>query len=542
MFRRETRLGEGNGRYGLQVKTPSRSRKGAVLVVAVVIAVIFAIVGFAILALAEQEIILTKIEMDKVKAFYYAESGLAKLSETLQTPIAGNFNEVLEGSIEQGSFRVQLDTNQSPCYAISTGISGTIQKKIRVQANFLAPPFENAVFAMNASGGSWAFQLRGSGSRPDRNDRGGRDTVNGNIFVDGDAFLYEESSINPAPVPNRCGLNGDVGATGNISVLDSASVSGAINRHAEEPPPVDLTAMNYAVNNTHDVAQIFRDARVSSGYLPRGNPLRDVFVKNPSGMSTECSSTPNIDDYFFEPSSGFVFGTEKTGATPVHMGNNRVYYVDGDVWVHSQQTYGFKVDGKVTIVATGDIHICDNIEYKDSNSLLGLVALGKYDGSGTLTSGGNIYFGDPRYGTMYTIAGLMFAANDFLYNTDAVSRRTAEPTSGFTVNGSFSAMNKVSVERDWYDKTTTTTTTDRHGHTTTTTTTEARPARYDTATSRWVDCETGTTLTTTEFNSRRHYQMIVNYDDRVRDQATQPPGLPRGGTKIFAGFSNWEEL
>jgi hypothetical protein len=36
--------------------------------------------------------------------------------------------------------------------------------------------------------------------------------------------------------------------------------------------------------------------------------------------------------------------------------------------------------------------------------------------------------------------------------------------------------------------------------------------------------------------------MIVNYDDRVRSTETQPPGLPRGGASIFAGFSNWEEL
>lgn len=36
--------------------------------------------------------------------------------------------------------------------------------------------------------------------------------------------------------------------------------------------------------------------------------------------------------------------------------------------------------------------------------------------------------------------------------------------------------------------------------------------------------------------------MIVNYDDRVRTPSTQPPGLPRGGLKIFAGYSNWEEV
>jgi hypothetical protein len=121
---------------------------------------------------------------------------------------------------------------------------------------------------------------------------------------------------------------------------------------------------------------------------------------------------------------------------------------------------------------------------------------------------------------------MMFAAKDFLFNTDAISRVTGEPTSGFKVNGSFGAMGRVSVERDWYTNGTT-----------------ARPAKYNPATGQWADVGTGTVLTATQIGTLRHYQMIINYDDRVRSQATRPPGLPIGnGTKIFVGFSNWEEL
>ena len=519
-----------------------RREKGIVLVIVIILAVILTIIGFAVLTLAEQEIIQTRIDADKTKAFYMAEAGLAKLQEQLQKPVTGDLNEVLAGTLEQGSYSVAIDTNTTPCYAVSTGISGTIQKKIRVQAAFLATPFEDAIYAMNSSGGSWEFQLRGTGNpvASGGREKGGKDEINGNISIDGDAYFYEESQVNHAPSPNKWNLDGDVSATGKISTFGSASIAGSRTPYAEEPEPIDLTAMDYAVNNTNNVSQAFQDAHVTSGYLPSGNALRDVFVKNPSDRSAECSSTTG-DDYFFEPSSGFVAGTEKTGATPIHAGNNKVYYVDGDVWVNSKLTYGFKMDGKVTIVATGNIHVCDNIEYKDSSSLLGLVALGKYDSSGHLTSGGDIFFGDPRYGTMYVLSGMMYAAKDFLFNTDAVSRATAEPTSGFTVNGSFAAMGQVKIERDWYDKTTTTTTTS-YGHTTTTTTTTAMSARYNSATGTWVDSQTGTALTATQVSSIRHYQMIVNYDDRVRSPDTQPPGLPRGGTKIFSGFSNWEEL
>jgi hypothetical protein len=504
--------------------------KGLVLPVVIAIAVIFTIIGLAILTLAEQETILGRIEQDKARAFYLAEAGLAKMQEQLQMPVSGDINRCFAESMESGRYNVVLDTNHSPCYVISTGVSANIQKKIRVQANFLAAPFEDAVYAMNKAGGSWAFSLRGQGGpvASSGRERGGRDVVSGNIFVDGDAFFYEQSQVNAAPTPNIWNLHGDVGATGNISVLGSATIAGTTSPNSREPDLIDLSSMDYANNNTYNVGQVFQSAGVTSGHLPNGNALRDIFMKNPSDRSDECASTAG-DDYFFEPSGGFVLGNEKNGATPIHVGSDRIYYVDGDVWVHSQQTFGYLMDGKITIVATGNIHICDNIQYADSASMLGLIALGKYDSSGNLVSGGDIYFGDPRYGTMYLVSGMMFAANDFLFNSDTVTRNPAEPTTGFTINGSFAAVDKVIVERDWYTKTVGASTT-------------AMPAHYNSATGQWVDSKTGVVLNATEIGSIRHYQMIVNYDARVRSQETQPPGLPRGGTRIFAGFSNWEEL
>jgi hypothetical protein len=91
-------------------------------------------------------------------------------------------------------------------------------------------------------------------------------------------------------------------------------------------------------------------------------------------------------------------------------------------------------------------------------------------------------------------------------------------------------MGQVSIERDWYSK--------RTGSQSYTPT----PASYNPETNKWVDSETGDTLSRREIDSIRHYQMVVNYDSRVRDPETQPSGLPKGGLRIFAGFSNWEEL
>ena len=508
--------------------------KGSVLVAVIIVAIIFALIGWGVLILAEQQSVLTRIDMDKAKAFYLAEAGLSKYQETLQGHITGGINELLdksfEDTLEQGSYKVELVEEDANIYAVSTGTYGQVQKQIRVKAAFLAAPFEDAVYARNQSGGAWAFQLRGK-DNPVPNgsgETGGKDIINGNISVDGDVAMFEQSSVNKAPAPNKWNLKGDVSATATINLFDTAKIAGSRYPNSPKPDPVDLKEMDYAHNNTHNVAQIFQEAGVASGYLPAGNELHDIFVKNPSDRKTECDSTSG-GDFFLEPKNVTGGGTQFDATTPVHLGNDRVYYVDGDVWVHSHATYGFTIDGKVTIVAAGNIHICDNIKYKDADSVLGLVALGKYDDSGNLISGGNIYFGDPRYGTMYCVSAMMFAGHDFLFNTDPISRKSAEPTTGFTITGCFAAMNEVLVERDWYTKVS--------GMTST-----LKPAYYNTATGQWLDAETKTILTSTQINTRKHYQMIINYDDRVRSPQTQPPLLPRGTSSIFAGFSNWEEL
>ncbi len=500
--------------------------KGFALATVVVFSCIFVILGFSILNLAKTEIILTQKEVDSTKAFYAAEAGLAELTTSLYNK---EFEDIADTALVDASFKVDYYYDEDPPYAISTGRAGNEVKRIKVELSFLIPPYERGIYAGNSDGENWMFTLRGQGDpiAAGGGEVGGRDIIEGNIFVNGDATLYEESSVNPSPMPNPYKYDGNVDSTGATNILDLATVSGTVSEGVAPLDHPGLVKMNYKLNNTHNVSKIFEDEGVNQGYLPSDHELYNVMVKNPSDRGGECGSTSG-DDYFLEPASVSNNGADQKDAkTPLSMGDNRIYYVEGDVWVHSQQTYGFLVDGKVTIVATGDIHISDNIKYADSESLLGLVALGKYNAADKLLEGGNIYFGDPRFGTLYTASALMFAADSFLYSTDSVTGDAAEPETGFSIYGNLNALNQVSIERDWYDDDGTGT---------------ARPASFDSSTAQWVDLETGAALTGAEIGSLRHYQMKISYDDRVRTQDTQPPGLPRGKGTIFGGLKRWEQL
>ena len=336
----------------------AKSKKGLALVTVVVFSCIFVILGFSILNLAKSEIILTRNELDSAKAFYAAESGLAELTTRLHNK---QFENIADTALGKVSYQVDFYYDEDPPYAISTGRAGNEERRIKVELSFLAPPYERGIYAGNSDGENWMFTLRGQGDPQavgwGGGEVGGRDIVEGNIFVNGDATLYEESSVNPSPIPNPYKYDGDVDSTGATNILDSASVSGAVSEGVAPLDHPGLVEMNYELNNTHKVSEIFADEGVKQGYLPSDHELYNVMVKNPSDRSGECASTSG-DDYFLEPASVDNYGADQKDArTPLHMGDNRIYYVDGDVWVHSPRTYGFLVDGKVTIVATGNIQI-----------------------------------------------------------------------------------------------------------------------------------------------------------------------------------------
>jgi len=562
-------------------QTSFDSESGAILLVVIILMLALTITGLAFLSAGVMENSLVRREIHKNQAFYLAEAGIERLTAKLY---AGEHQSIkdkdLEGGGQDGQYRAAVEETtlgeghywveyydgnppDDLPYAISIGqtIKGaevTAEKKIKVTLPFLAEPYEHGIYADSFYSEDWTLELRGTGDpyREGDYEYGGKDTVEGDIYANADVNLYKEASVYEPPDPNTYELLGEVNSTQNIIKHPNPGFAGhapddLCHEHIEPILSPDLRGMNYAENNTHDLGEIFSEEGVSFGQLPSDHPLYDVVMKNPSDRSSECSSTTG-DDYFFEPASIWGAGTPYTGETPLDLGEDRIYYVEGDVWFNSYLTYGFEVSGKTLIVATGDIHISDNIEYADDESLLALVALGNYDEiTGELISGGNIYFGDPEFGTTYTVSAFMFAGNNFLYNVSSTDPDDYQrPETGFNIFGNWVAINEVSVIRDWYET----------GHMETQTvwwpwppheeevwvSDGWNPAYFDLGAGEngeWKD-EDNHSLTEEELSRLRHYQMKVTYDERIRDPETQPVGLPQGygSGSIFAGFTDWEEI
>lgn len=506
----------------LQLACFDGGRQGMALGMVMVIVLAISILGVALMSASTMNSVETSRYLNSVKAFWLAEAGIQRFEKRA---FAGNFTGFSDTALGGGLLQVTVNSNVTPPYAESIAVVHGAEQRVLVHYQYLALSYQHVLFAANRSGSPWSFTLRGTGN-PNASDVGGRDILMGDLYADGDVKLYEQSIVSNAPAPNTFYLSGDVEATGTITLSNSASVTGTRYEHVPDKDAPDLVDMNYASNNTWNISREFQNAGVSSGRLPVGHPLRNVVVKNPSDRSTENSRTTG-DDFYFEPMNANNNGaSQKEARTPLNLGANQTYYADGHVWFHNLDVMGFAVTGTATIAATRDVHISDNLKYATTNSLLGLVALGNYDSSGNLLNGGNVYFGDPEYGTTYTVDAFMFAASNFYYNTSANNpSQQEEPETGFQVFGNFAAMNQVVVYRDWY--------------------TGGSPARpraawYDPSTNRWRDALTLSILgTNTTF---RHYQMIVKYDERIRNQSTQPPRLPRqqgvaGG--MYGGIIDW---
>lgn len=513
---------------------PSGRREGAILAMVMVVVIVVSLLGTGLLSLSSQNALATARTLNATKAFWIAEAGVQRFDKRCINPT----NRVSIGNTPYGDGSYRVDAVLTSVYAI---VSATVQgetKQIRIGVAFLGKPFEQALFSGNGSivgnTNNYIFNMRGSNNPVaygSSGERGGRDIVYGKVYANGDVRLYEQSYVTNAIPPNTYNIRGDVDATGLIVLTNSARIYGTQSNYvAQQALPV---FPDYAKICTYDVAAEFARYNITSGYLPATHPLYNVVVKNPSSRASESALTTG-DDYFFEPSSGFTEGAWNNARTSLLLGENRIYYVDGHVWFNSGQTFGFKVDGKATIAATGDIHISDNLKYANTNSangdMLGLVAVGKTNAVGVY-EGGNIWFGDPKYGTVYTVDAFMFARNDFLYITWNTAGQPQEPDSGFSIFGNYGALGQINIKRDWY-----------------TSGSGARPAYYDDVAGKWKDALDYHVLTTAEANSRRHYQMIVKYDERIRNVLTQPPGLPQqpfdinNANLIYGGVVKWDLL
>jgi len=324
-------------------------------------------------------------------------------------------------------------------------------------------------------------------------------------------------------------VKGDVYSGGNVLVQDDAKITGTIeakgtitgasgNTGVSIPPP-DMAGMDYEHNHDVGVATQFAPggpAKYQTSNQPgkaweitdSANPAH-IFRMNPEDRAEERAQLGNgKNDFFLEdPTFNGKSDPNHIVLTNSDQSAQTVYYVDGNLWVHHKDYYGFKVFANqrdsqdslkgvgpggnkvnVTFVVKGNIFFSDNILLRNKNKD-GLAFIAIKDPA--VANSGNIYIGDPRYGTVEELNCFLYAENNF-YDVNL----TAAGSQSFEINGNMTAGNKVSIQRD-YQKS-----------------------------GKWY-----------------HSKMTVTLDDRLKNGTLSLPGLPQvasGG--VPSKFIAWREL
>jgi len=409
------------------------------------------------------------------KAFFVAESGVTDAMARLQL---GELDELEIGPAQafdpqpysDGTYAVQvelLDETQRVYRILSTGeVRGrweTIEVVIGTEGTDL---FDHALFAGNTSGDPlYSLDLGGSGEQADE--------VNGDVYSGGDVTVDGDASV-----------DGSIRAGG---VVNGASGEGSVRQ-----PVPDLEAMDYANTADYDVAEMFRtgatyessDAGGNAFQMPEDNPAH-IFRANPSDRRSNWSATEKTDFFLEDPyeplrtdpnqdgSRPYGITLSGTAGDPGENGNHKVYYIDGNLWLHNRKAYSFAIQhdepngAQITFVVKGNVYFSDNLFYSNPE-LDGVAFIALKDDQ--VEDSGNIYFGDPTFGTLVEMNAYMYAENNFYDNN-----LDADGSATVRVNGIMSAGNHVEIDRDYGDE---------------------------------------------------HSKLTVDFDDRVSTGALQMPGLP----------------
>lgn len=307
----------------------------------------------------------------------------------------------------------------------------------------------------------------------------------GEQYLDDRNGLYDygtqaRAAITGMPTPG-IGQRAATGYDAPIDAPDLLHMYYGVSRTAEQPAgalsrwgnDVAVTASDYgtakAITDVNRPEHIFVRNPPTSGSVSSGGKT----INGRGYTSVYTTNGVKIDDYFLEDPADSTYNSSDTSkeidgtvqTAPMYVNvqpsaNVKLYYVDGNVYLHSPTAYSlrFRQPGtRITIVAKGNITISDEFYYnadyaagltrsdinssivKNPSDALCLIALKNT----TCTNSGNIYIGDAVYGTGGSIHAMLYAENDFIDNNINSSDQAF-----ISIFGNMTAGNKIRINRE----------------------------------------------------------------------------------------------
>ncbi len=424
------------------------SRRGSATVAALTAVVAFVGITGAFLAMAARSASERNEAGAQQRAFLAASSGIAHTVANMNTegvadPLGANvgYSKHVPVQFSKSSYWTSVTDNGDGTFIVrSTGAAADSESVLEVLVGGEEGGiFANAIFAGNSDEDpDYELELGGLGVQADE--------IDGDIYSGGDIVVVGDADV-----------DGTARAKGTLTGISGES--------GKKQPIPDLDAMNYEVTADFDVAALFAGATYAydnaggNAYqVPESNPAH-IFRKNPSDRSTENGSTVKDDYYLEDPYESVSSDSAEDGSNvykltlsgisgePGVSSNKKVFFIDGNVWVHNYKTMSLGLSHsdpngvQVTFVVKGNIYFSDSFFYDDEEKD-GVAFIAMKDDD--VDDSGNIYFGDPEFGTLKRMYAFMYAENDFYdINLDKTGSSIVE------VYGNMTAGNRVLIDRDF---------------------------------------------------------------------------------------------
>ncbi len=429
------------------VRDETRAERGGALVFALLALVMVVGLSTVILSASYRQNGEVNAEVQQNRAFLAAQAGahmaLSQLAGGEEGPLGSADAPVAFGG---NSYWVDfVDNKDSTRTLTSFGSAGLARSALEIQVVVESGGvFAHGLFAGNSSNDpNYTLQLGGTA--------GDADEVIGDVYSGGDIDIQGDASVD-----------------GTMRALGTASGNGAAGAETGKAQPIpDLAAMNYEATAGVKVSDEFAtggavytsdDAGGKAWHLPEANPAH-IFRKNPDDRTDETSSTVK-DDYFLEDpyekvmsdkgmngSAAYQMTLSGTGSAPGVSSNQMVFFIDGNLWLHNLQSYSLALASpdasglQVTFVVKGNIYIADNFFY-DNEKKDGVAFIAMKDSK--VPDSGNIYLGDPEYGTLKSMSGFLYAEEDFYdFNLDETGSTKVE------LHGNMTAGDQILIDRDY---------------------------------------------------------------------------------------------
>ena len=477
--------------------TPTKSRGQASILAAFTLLVIGSLAG-VILSVSYRHSGEIRSSVAESRAFFAAQAGANEALASLaagETVALGSAEEPFE--CDGATYWYELEDLGDGAWLVrSHGRADRAERTLEVELEITeGGPFFHGVFAGNSSGDpSYVLELNGKS--------GQKDEIDGSVYSGGDLAVSED-----AVVTGAMRASGDVRG-GDLDQREAGK---------REPIP-DLVGMHYEATAGVQVAREFTASTYSASaslggsawQVPEASPAH-IFRKNPSDRLEGVDATAKDDYYLEDPyesvrldsgwdgSDATMLSLSGTDGEPGPSSNQKVFFIDGNLWLHNKHTYSFKFAGDgsaglgVTFVVKGNIYFADNLFTSDENRD-GVAFIALKDDS--VADSGNIYFGDPTFGTLREMHAFLYAENDF-YDTNLSS----SSSSIVELVGNMTAGNQIKIQRDY-------------------------------------------TRTTRRVTTTTHTKLKIEFDERIANGELDLPGIPGTSAGAEGGLTvvSWREV